>query len=393
MKTLALAINVLLCISSFGQLKYEPGYIITNDGKNLSCLVKNMDWDNNPKEFYYRQDEASAPVKATINDVKEFAVGEAFKFRRLLASIDTSKNDLQNLENNKNPEYKNQLVFLRMLVEGKAILYTYKNEGQSWFFYGLSDSTVEPLVYKKYQSSETSFGENALYKSQLIQNFSCQELSARDLEDLKYNAKSLSKYFVDYNNCGNSPAVVYNRPASKGMFHLSLRPGVSFSSLDIEYTIPQANHTKFETKPTFRFGAEAEFVLPFNQNKWAIIIEPTYEYFKSDETGSSSEAYADYKAINIPFGIRYNMFLNSKAKLFINAGYGYAIQFNSTLVSKNGFKAKGGSGGNFFGGAGFSSGRLAVEARYYLPKNIMDQYNAWRADLQTISLVVGFRLI
>jgi hypothetical protein len=185
---------------------------------------------------------------------------------------------------------------------------------------------------------------------------------------------------------------VYGTSASKKMFHLSVRPGVSFSSLDIEYTIPETNHTKFETKTTFRFGVEAEFVLPFNQDKWAIIIEPTYEYFKADETGSSSEAYADYKAINIPFGIRYYMFLNSKSKLFLNAGYGYAIQFNSTMVSKNGFKANGGSGGNFVGGAGFSTGRLAFEARYNMPRNIMDQYNAWRADLQSISLVVGFRL-
>ena len=31
-------------------------------------------------------------------------------------------------------------------------------------------------------------------------------------------------------------------------------------------------------------GIEAEFVLPFNNNnKWSIIAEPTYQYFKADK--------------------------------------------------------------------------------------------------------------
>lgn len=33
---------------------------------------------------------------------------------------------------------------------------------------------------------------------------------------------------------------------------------------------------------SFRFGLEAEFVMGFNNNKWAFLLEPTYQQFESE---------------------------------------------------------------------------------------------------------------
>ena len=41
---------------------------------------------------------------------------------------------------------------------------------------------------------------------------------------------------------------------------------------------------KFDSNTNVSLGIEAEFILPFNKNKWAIIFEPTYQYYKTEKT-------------------------------------------------------------------------------------------------------------
>ena len=41
---------------------------------------------------------------------------------------------------------------------------------------------------------------------------------------------------------------------------------------------------------SFRFGLEAEFVMGFNNNKWAFLLEPTYQQFESEGNSSCLES-------------------------------------------------------------------------------------------------------
>ena len=63
----------------------------------------------------------------------------------------------------------------------------------------------------------------------------------------------------------------------KDWFNLSIRPGMNYATLSIgnDLTLSITN-IDFGNKLGFRLGLEAEFVLPFNKYKWAIIVEPTY---------------------------------------------------------------------------------------------------------------------
>ena len=41
------------------QIKFEKGYLITNNGERKEILIKNKDWLNNPTEFTYKIAEST----------------------------------------------------------------------------------------------------------------------------------------------------------------------------------------------------------------------------------------------------------------------------------------------------------------------------------------------
>lgn len=39
------------------QINFEKGYFISNDNEKIECLIKSIDWKNNPTEFKYKLNE------------------------------------------------------------------------------------------------------------------------------------------------------------------------------------------------------------------------------------------------------------------------------------------------------------------------------------------------
>ncbi|RCS26835.1 hypothetical protein DUT90_06830 [Polaribacter sp. WD7] len=68
---------------------------------------------------------------------------------------------------------------------------------------------------------------------------------------------------------------------------------------------------------TFRFGVESEFIFGFYKNKWFAISKPTYEYFKKKQRTDNQSTKIDYTSIESII-IRHHLFLNDRAKLFVN---------------------------------------------------------------------------
>lgn len=55
---------------SYSQIVFEDGYFINESDQKINCLIKNVDWKNNPNEFEYRVSLADAVQKADIQSVK-----------------------------------------------------------------------------------------------------------------------------------------------------------------------------------------------------------------------------------------------------------------------------------------------------------------------------------
>ena len=404
-KTLLFLLFVLVALNGFSQIVFEKGYFIDNLGKKTDCFIKNIDWKNNPAEFEYKLTEDSDVQLARINKVKEFQVLGYPKYERFTVDIDRSGGDVLSgrINFNKKPEFKKETLFLETLIDGDASLYAYENQRLVLFFYRIKQGEVKQLIHRYYKTygkkdedgEEEKIGENNAYKQQMFNNLKCKSISASDFNKTKYTKRALVGLFVKYNKCRQGSFINYEQEEKEDWFNLSIRPGINSSSLSIHNKLSNFNNSHFDRKLSFRIGLEAEFVMPFNKDKWAIIVEPTYRYYQTEKELQGQNVKVDYKSIEMPVGIRYYMFLNDESKLFVNASY--IIDLANTTESKIDFEVRDDldikASGSFVLGMGYNyKKKYSLELRYQFKRNLLNRYAAWTSDFKNLSLILGYNI-
>ncbi len=400
-KNLITLLLIVLSLKSYSQIEFEKGYIIHNAGNKETCLIKNIDWKNNPTEIEYKISETDKVKIVKLNDILEFGIDNYSKYIKTTIDIDRSSENLNNLSKNRNPNFKKETLFLKTLVEGKASLYKYTDGNLKRYFFKLDNQQVKQLVYKLFLTSDNKIGKNEYYKQQLINNLKCSDISSSKIKNLNYNQKELINLFVAYNQCSNSNFINFEEKTKKDLFNLYVRIGLNSSSLSIQNG---TSNTNFDNELGFRIGAEAEFILPFNKNKWGIILEPTYQYYKSQKvtevsyvSGGILVSTVDYKSIEIPVGIRYYLFLKNKSKLFINASFIFDFSSNSIIE----FKREDGSNldsleiitrNNLAFGFGYNYKKYSLELRVQTPREVLNNYIYWKSDYKTVSIILGYNI-
>src|SRR5688500_1118512 len=334
---LVLTISTIFNFCCYSQTTFERGYFINEDGQKIECLIENVDWKNNPTEFKYKLEGNAESKKADISNVKEFGIQDVCKYIRKKVNIDKSSDDLGKMDSNKNPVFVEEQLFLKVLIEGKASLFFYEEGDLTRFFYQTKDSEIKQLVYKAYLTRDNLIAINNTFRQQLYNDLKCQDIAMRDLEDIKYTKNSLERVVVKYNVCTNSEYVDFKPKASKDLFNLTIRPGLNISSLSGNNSEISTMDIEFGTELKFRLGVEAEVILPFNNNKWALIAEPTYQSFKTSKrtqnrnvSGGILVSTVDYTSIELPLGVRHYFFLKNGSKFFINVAAVGDFSFNST---------------------------------------------------------------
>ncbi len=385
------------------QIKFEKGYFVNNSGQRTEALIKNLDWKNNPTEFEFKTDESSSEIKKeTIKNIQEFGIDNEQRYIRKTVMIDGSSKQLNNLSNERKPEFTEETVFLKYVVEGKADLLYYENGNLEKFFISTNDSDVKQLIYKPYYINASAVAYNEDYKKQIVDNLNCG-VDLTDVNNLKYKSSDLVKVFLKYNECSNSAVINYNQNYEKrDLFNLTIRPGINLSSFEISNSsFATSESNKFDNKIAFRIGLEAELILPFNKNKWAVFAEPTYQYYKAEKDfvvyqGQASENIRtrsiDYKSIEIPIGIRYYLFLNDKSKIFINAAYNVDFEMNSNIYYD--FQSlKIASASNFAFGAGYKyNDKFVVEFRTSTKRDLLQNNTVLNTGYRTSSIILGYTL-
>lgn len=297
------------------------------------------------------------------------------------------------------------MLFLKVLIEGKASLYIYKDNNITRFFYKTNDSKISQLVYKSYLVNRTTTAQNNFFRQQLFLDLKCQGKAPDNVEYVKYHKKELENSFLNYNKCINSEFVNYESKQKRDLFNLSFRLGLNSSSLAVHHSDFDSWNVDLGSKISFRFGVEAEFILPYNRNKWAIIIEPTFQNFKkettkeaSDVSGGTLTSIVNYPSIELPIGIRHYLFLNDNSKLFINASYVMVFDNSSTIE----FNRNDGSnlksidiisGGNLSLGIGYKfKDKFSVEMRNQTNREILNTQPNWSSDFKTFSIILGYTI-
>ncbi len=378
MKKFLLFLSLAACINSYSQTRFENGYFLKNDGTKVVCLIKNIDWKNNPDQFEYKLTESSDVYKETIARVKKFAIANKHTFERFAIKIDTSSNIARSMDYSREPKFKNATVFLKVLTDGDAMLYSYNKSLLKRYFYSLDKEEAKQLIFKKYliyneRNGQEEIAINNQYKRQLLLDIICEKITEDQIKRLKYEEKSLIKFFNEYNDCTNPIVAVSSdkkvHDQKKDLFNLSVRGGIKSGSL---VRTTSYSEIDFGNNTNIHIGLEAEFIMPFNNGKWALLLEPTYTSYEAQADAPLDPFFSSidvkYSALTFPIGIRHNFYLMDKSRIFINMGYKFYI---SDISFEDYIKfLPGPTQGNAdlrnmaIVGAGFRIGKSSLEVRY-----------------------------
>jgi hypothetical protein len=389
-KIILIFLLLTIPLISKAQIAFKEGYYINNSNKKIDGYIEDVGWFNNPKQFVFKETLTDNEKILKIDSVQEFGIKNIFKYVRFNLDIDKSSNSKDFLSKSKNPKYEKETLFLKTIVDGNASLFVFSDKKIKKFFFKTSNNKIEQLVFKEYINQNGKIGVNNGFKNQLLQKLKCERINFKSLKETDYNEKDLTNLFVTYNKCKGEDPTTYNKNKNSNSFNVSAKLGTNSSTLSINDGGLLAKETNYNREFDLRFGVEFEFILKFNKNKWALIIEPTYLSYDAEEIGSLGDGIkttATYKAIELPLGIRHYLFLNDKSKLFVNSSMIYDFVFEGSTARS----LKASPSINFSIGLGYNyKKKYSLELRHYTRRNILASYLSLAANYQTTSLIFGY---
>ncbi|WP_372753643.1 hypothetical protein [Mariniflexile sp.] len=399
-KLFSFYIALFLTLNAFSQIKFEKGYFIDDLGNKVECLLKNNSIQGSTETIKYKLNQDSEIKTLNLNQVKEFSIYNSYKF--IKATVEIGKPSPQN-ERNKDYTFKSEVVLLKVLVEGEAVLYSHNEKDHETFFFSTNNSAPQQLIYKIYipENFKTK-RENKAYGEQLFNNLKCSSLNFDDAINLKYEKNELIKFFVKYNECQNSETTIYLK--KQKIFNINLRPRINNTSLTLTETGNQSylKTYDFGNKTIIGIGIEAELLFPFLNNKWTLSLEPTYQRYKSNITtqtvGSLSETFnVNYNSLEMPITVRHYSYINTTSSIFLNASLildftskSYILkQLNDILLEELVIAPD----LNLAVGVGYKfKNKYIVELRFHSKRNIVNQLIHYTSSYNSSSLIFGYTL-
>lgn len=408
---LVLVLSIAYSYISNAQLNFKKGYFVTNNGNRINCFIKKAS-KKQPKEIIYRKIGKSEDKVINVGNIKEYSILNEFILEKYDVEIDLSSNNLKEMNNNKEPKFVAKTIFLKLIVKGKQSLYVYEKGNLTKYFIKNDKDEITQLFFKRFKYKGI-IKENITYRKQLWEALKCESIELKDLFNVQYNLNDLINVFDEYNKCIDKDFVVEKRESNNGEFNFSLRPGYSF----INYTLTDFNVDNFNVNTNFnnkisageiRVGFEVEYIMPFFKNKWGILLEPTYRNFSTvskekivNETSTNTDVVnmiIDYRTLEFPFSIRYNVFINNNSKLFLNAGLIFDVPLSSTLEFESNNPELEGftivtTDINYSLGVGYKyNDKLSIELRYQTDRTINIFSDRFELKYQATSLIFGYSI-
>ncbi len=385
---------LVLCLAfqASGQSKdFSDGYLVFKDGKKTTCLVENLDLLRNPQKLRIRYSPAEEQQLIDLSEVKEFGIYNGKKFIRETVKIDRPKETRMGYSITRNPEWNEETVFLNVILEGKASLYSFADKNGDIYFYRKDSHPAEQLIHKNYVTENNTISLNADFRQQLFTQLNCGD-QEKNIKELVFKEVNLIKYFKAYNQCEGSASVDYE-PEEKGSLFFKATPGLYLADM-MTYSPFRSPRMNFGTNAGFRAGLEVEYFPKRRSEKWSLIAEPSFQSLKvNKEFGYQLPTTLTYHVIELPMGFRYNFFTkDGLSRFFINAGPQVSFNIKARIEPEDRSTLPIASPLNFFGGAGYYlKNKLSLEARYTYYNEFVDS-NTWTGHHRGYSLILGIPL-
>ncbi|MDX1372760.1 MAG: outer membrane beta-barrel protein, partial [Nitrososphaeraceae archaeon] len=189
-------------------------------------------------------------------------------------------------------------------------------------------------------------------------------------------------------------------------FNLNIRPRYEIIDLSISNSVSYPEKLKYDRTGSFGLGLEFEFILPFNNSKWAITLEPIYSKYSNElytnndnVSGGIAKFEVDYSSLTLPLSLRYYFYLNEHSKIFLNASYitNFKSESNYILEKRNDGSVKTQleivSENSFSYGVGYKyQDKFIFEFRYLPSKDLLNIYSIWNSEYSSVSFIIGYTL-
>lgn len=381
----------LLSLYAKAQIHFEKGYFVGNDNVKTVCSIRNVDWDNNPSSFRYQLPGSNEVLEATLQDVRAFGIDGGNSYVRAIARIDHSSTDVGRPSQSRNPEWQEELVFLKTLARGEATLFQFKRGDLSQFYYQKSDSLYIPLIFKRYIDGNGQPATNFGFRQQLLNDLSCQGITKLEIERTNYRESDLTRFFERYNSCRNPEAKQQAKKGKRDVFNIKITPGADMTMLSTRNFTFTEKGKRNGSVGSVRLGLEGEYFAPFNKNKWSLLAEPSFQYYKFPLSVPGLVVDADFWTVEVPVGVRHHFYLSDKTRLFVNALYAWTLK-EQAMGDDDHIDDRVEVGSNFAVGVGIASGRFSLEARYYLKRSLYIYRVRVDAEYGKASLILGYKL-
>ncbi len=411
---LTIILALIIAQNIFAQTKFMKGYFTNNSGNKIDCLIKSSDWKNNPTEIEYKISEKEAVETISINQLKEFEITNVSKFIKETVDIDTSKDNLNSISNERAPEFIEETILLKVLVDGINSLYLY--DGSNYperFFYKNSKKIIEQLVYKKFYDTKAIdqfdifksnvVGINEDFKKQLYINVSCSKETS-EIEILQYKKNSLTNYFLKTNLCLGDTSSKKVSIINKTKYEI--KPLISFNTSSVNLTFDKNSKTfkyDLKTKKNLNIGFEAEVIFPFDNYQWSAFIQPSYNTYEDeiiiqnffDPTDLKLLRF-EYNFIQIPVGLRRSFLINKKSKIYCDAAANIQFSTLSNIFIQRSYEYNLNENNNlrlnYNLGIGYCFSKLSFEYRFFT-KQELSLLNSQSYKYLNSSIVLKYNIL
>jgi hypothetical protein len=153
MKKISILVILLISILSYSQKSFVKGYYIDQSYNKKEGFIQDTNPYNNPEKIQFKTLLEEKPIEISIDDIREFKVNENYKYVKYIVDYDYD----QVVNNNeikiygKEPNLKQKIVLLKVLVEGKVSLYKAIIDDEIFFYVKNSnDEKPKLLIHRKY---------------------------------------------------------------------------------------------------------------------------------------------------------------------------------------------------------------------------------------------------
>ncbi|WP_276479808.1 hypothetical protein [Paraflavitalea pollutisoli] len=327
--------------SSQAQSNFQPGSVVSLDGKEQTGLIDYREWRVNPRKISFIKTLGGETLAFSVAELASFKVDGKDSFTRAVVTKDMAPVEQQEVIDGSPGETVTDTVFLRILTKGHAVELYELYDTKPHFYIREKDGDYQELTYKvSYNANTSNLEYKYTYRNQL-QKFafghSDENRLLGYLATINYNERDLMKVVAAINKVKveRKKGSLINYFAAAGPVMTTLKTTGTTDLADFD----------FKTNTGFTIGAGIDFASSRNLQDLLIRFELFYTSTKYEGSGKLTDYLPEgaigtytlkHNNLTPSLSLLYSFVRAPKFKLYAGLG----VDYNFSSYSDNTYRLK-----------------------------------------------------